>query len=118
MTGYITLLWNDTRVKVTGERESDGTVILDKSCLNAVWTPDIWIERLVEFTQQKVTGSKFAYRGVANSYKRLIKQVSANAAISWTFSQICRTVIVGYFNFNVKYFILGFGTFAVICRKR
>ena len=64
MTGYITLLWNDTRVKVTGERESDGTVILDKSCLSAVWTPDIWIERLVEFTQQKVTGigSKVAYQ--------------------------------------------------------
>ena len=57
MTGYLTLRWNDTRVKVTGERESDGTVILDKSCLAAVWTPDIWIERLVEFKQQKVTGS-------------------------------------------------------------
>ena len=63
MNGYLTLQWNDTRVKVTGERESDGTVILDKSCLGAVWTPDIWIERLVEFTQQKVTGSKFISGG-------------------------------------------------------
>ena len=58
MNGYLTLVWNDTRVKVTGAKEEDGTVILDKSCLNALWTPDIWVESLVEFTQQKVTGAK------------------------------------------------------------
>ena len=61
MTGYLTLVWNDTRVKVTGTKEEDGTVILDKSCLNALWTPDIWVESLVEFTQQKVTGSKLYF---------------------------------------------------------
>jgi hypothetical protein len=56
MTAYLSLIWNDTRVSVTGHRETDGTVILDKSCLGVLWTPDIWVEFLADFRPQKVIG--------------------------------------------------------------
>ncbi len=56
LSGYLTLRWNDSRVTVTGKRESDGSVILDKTCLDVLWTPDIWIEFLNDFRTQDVMG--------------------------------------------------------------
>ena len=56
LLGSLTLAWNDTRVKITGRRESDGSVILDRNCLKVLWTPDVWIEFLGSFDRQQVMG--------------------------------------------------------------
>ena len=53
--GYLRLRWNDTRLSVrAADRESDGAVLLDERCIDALWTPDVWIESLVSFKRQQV----------------------------------------------------------------
>ena len=54
--GYLTLRWNDSRIKVTGNREENGDLNLDLNCVDSFWKPDVWIESLVYFGTHKIMG--------------------------------------------------------------
>ncbi|XP_059087924.1 glycine receptor subunit alpha-2-like [Tigriopus californicus] len=54
--GFFTLKWNDSRVSVTGQPESNGNVILAANCVHLLWTPDVWIQDLVSFGKHSIIG--------------------------------------------------------------
>lgn len=69
LDGYLTLRWQDPRVKLVLDTPLSPTILLDlETALDQLWLPDLWIESLRQFQTHRNVKDQATIQMDKNSY--------------------------------------------------